>query len=301
MSASIKTTQESDVPHWIPYLQFKKTDDVIKQSQSSFFSSFRFLSQNKADAMKALYVFFRIADDCVDELSDPSQQSQALHYWREQLKLTQNKQKAHPIMEEVRAVLTQFAIPDDYLFGLLEGCEQDITQKRYQTFDDLLSYCYKVASLVGLSCLKIFGYSSPTAETMAIHLGYAFQLTNIMRDVKEDAERGRIYLAQNDLKTFKVNETTLLQGQDSPQLQELLKDYGRKAESFYQSAFEEFKKDSKDQLVAARIMSKVYFHLFKKMKAHHFNVMKTPLKLSKFEKITLLLPELIKLFFRGPC
>ena len=192
-------------------------------------------------------------------------------------------------MREVKLAIDEFQISPDTLWGIFKGCEMDITKDRYQNYDELYEYCYHVAGLVGVACLKIFGYHSNTAHQMAIDLGLAFQLTNIIRDVKSDLELGRIYLPLYDIERFGYSEEQLINRQDTAEFKNLLEYYANKAEDYYQKAALEFNNDTQGQLDAARLMSLTYHRILNKLRKDHFPVLTRKVSLSRFEKISIVL------------
>ena len=178
----------------IPYLKSCHSNDVLKNQSSSFFSSFSFLSEKQKNALKVYYAFSRIIDDCVDEITDAKLQDEALTYYENQVEKIYNSTPEHPVMKELAKVCQDYQIPKEYLIGLIDGCRMDILQKEYQNFDELYEYCYRVAGLVGLTCMQIFEYQGDDAKDIAVSLGLCFQITNILRDIKSDLSLGRVYL-----------------------------------------------------------------------------------------------------------
>lgn len=189
--------------------------ELARTVQSNFFYSFLFLPKHKRQAIIDIYSFCREIDDIVDEIDDEAGSSgshrsnensnrarQALNQWRAELDRVFAGQPTSSLGIRIRNVLDQFPMPQNYFNELILGCEMDLDRKRYETFDDLYQYCYRVASITGLMCVEIFTYQSVKTREYAVNLGIALQLTNILRDLKEDAGRGRIYLPQEDLRRF---------------------------------------------------------------------------------------------------
>ncbi|MBF0106098.1 MAG: squalene/phytoene synthase family protein [Deltaproteobacteria bacterium] len=281
----------------IPYIDCPDCSSVLKGVQSGFFASFKFLSQEKKDALFKVYAFFRIIDDCVDEVATVDEKRHALDYWKAELVNLYNRQTAHPVLMEMGGVIDRFQIPQGYFIDLIEGCESDITKNRYQNFNELYEYCYRVAGCVGLACLKIFEYESPTAEKMAVDLGLAFQLTNIIRDVKNDLARGRIYLPLEDMGRHGYSAEELSRGVENRAFAALLNDYTVRAQMYYQSASEEFELDVDGKLRAARVMAAYYQALLRKIVRKGFPVLRYRVDLNFFEKTQILMPFM----FRGQC
>lgn len=273
----------------IPHITAKTCKEITKSSKSNFLAAFRFLPKEKTQALIKVYAFFRIADDCVDELETADKKQRALNYWNEELKMTYRGESAHPVMKELKAVIDQYQIPQDYFTGLIKGCKMDITKFRYNTFDELYDYCYHVAGLVGLTCLKIFEYESPTANDMAINLGLAFQLTNIIRDIKSDLELGRIYLPQKDMQKFCYSENELVHKTENQAFFNLMTFYANKAEDYYQKACLEFKKDKDNKLAAVKVMAKIYRAILKKIQRNNYPVLRKRISLNPLEKFFLMI------------
>lgn len=261
---------------------------ITLKSKSNFSSSFFFLPAAKRRAIEHVYAFFRVVDDVVDEQDNPVYQRQMLAWWREALDLTYEDSPPIPLLKELHETIRRFNIPREHFSSLIDGCEMDIGKKRYETFEELYAYCYRVACVVGLVCMRIFEYKSPTSEESAVALGLAFQLTNIIRDVGCDLEKGRIYLPQEDLRRFGIGESDLLEKKNSPRFRQLMEFQYERASSYFDTAAAEFARDSKKQLLAARIMATVYRHLLEKIRKKGFPVLQGRLSLSLPEKMFLL-------------
>ena len=180
--------------------------DLAKTVQSNFFYSFLFLPKAKRDAIIDVYRFCRAVDDIVDDIAERGgtiEEARAgLDEWRGELNALYAGQPTKPIARRLQHVLAQFPMPQEYFEEMINGCEMDLHQHRYETFEELYQYCYRVASITGLMCIEIFTYTAPQTKEYAVNLGLALQLTNILRDVKEDAARGRVYLPQEDCRRF---------------------------------------------------------------------------------------------------
>ena len=185
-------------------------DDYCQQraaaSGSSFYYSFVFLEPVRRQAITALYAFCREVDDIVDECPDPHLARTKLTWWRTEIAHLYAGNPSHPVTQALATTLTRFSLPQEQLLEIIDGMEMDIDAARYPDFRALHLYCYRVASIVGLLAAEIFGYTDRRTLKYAHDLGLAFQLTNIIRDVGEDARRGRIYLPQEDLARFDVTE-----------------------------------------------------------------------------------------------
>lgn len=277
-----------------PYQSCQTFRDVLKRQRSNFFSSFFFLPKPKRQALKKIYGFARIIDDCVDELDDVAEKEEALNFWQGHLQKIYRNAPDHPLMRELAPVIRRYSIPEKYFLGLIEGCRLDIKKTSYETFEELLRYCYRVASLIGLMCLKIFEYDSDTSEQMAIDLGYAFQLTNILRDVGQDLAVGRIYLPKNEMARFGYCPADLKNKVRNKNFFAMMDFFYKLTEGYYQKAFLEFKKDKANRLIAARIMARFYFAILKKIRKKNYPVFLERVSLSGFEKMGLICSGIFK-------
>ena len=169
------------------------------QSGSSFYYSFLFLPPQRRKAITALYAFCREVDDVVDETSDPSIARTTLEWWRREVQSLLSGSPTHPVTQALQPHLSTFGLRGEHLLAVIDGMEMDLTQTRYLDYPALQRYCWHVASVVGIMSASIFGYSDERTLSYAEKLGLAFQLTNIIRDVGEDARRGRIYLPISEL------------------------------------------------------------------------------------------------------
>ncbi len=196
---------------------------ITRKSASNLALAFILLPRPKRDAMSALYAFCREVDDVADEESVPAEKRRAqLAEWRDDVRRAcENGSPQFPVNRELQPVIKQFRLPFELFDELIKGCEMDLEIKRYKNFEQLELYCHRVASVVGLLSIEIFGYQNPASRDYAVYLGKALQLTNILRDVKTDAARGRIYLPQNELKKFGVAEAEILNSKWSENYQAL--------------------------------------------------------------------------------
>ena len=216
-------------------------DDYCQQkaasSGSSFYYSFLFLPPERRRAITALYAFCREVDDIVDECQDPQLAATKLVWWRTEIDRLYDGKPEHPVTQALQAVLPQFNLPREHLLEIIDGMEMDLTQTRYLDFKALSLYCYRVASVVGLLAAEIFGYTDRKTQKYAHDLGMAFQLTNIIRDVGEDARRGRIYLPIEDLQRFDVKAAEILNARYSDNFRRLMEFQIERAEQYYTQAF----------------------------------------------------------------
>jgi phytoene synthase len=181
-----------------------------KQSGSNFYYSFLFLPRPRREAMYTIYALCRMVDSAVDDPPPGSNPLEVLVTWRQEVSAAYRGHPTLPVTVSLAAHLQEFDIPEQLIQELISGVEMDLTINRYATFSDLYPYCYRVASVVGLICLKIFKTQSPKAEDYAVNLGLAFQLTNILRDLYSDAQENRVYLPQEDFQRFGYSVESLL-------------------------------------------------------------------------------------------
>ncbi len=209
---------------------------LARRRAKNFYYAFLLLDGLRRDAMCALYAFNRQCDDISDEPERFGHCSprQALEAWREELKeALAGDPPGHPVWPAFRDTVLRFEIPHRYFFDMIEGVMSDLEPRRIHTFAGLYRYCYQVAAAVGLSVLYVFGFESPEAPALAEKCGIAFQLTNILRDVQEDAARGRVYLPEEDLERFGVDPGQLRQGPMTEPLRRLLRFEGARARRYY--------------------------------------------------------------------
>ena len=264
---------------------------LTKKSASNLALAFILLPREKRDAMSALYAFCRAVDDVADEDSVPTEKRrEQLSAWREDIRRAcENKNPQFILNQEFQPVIQKFKLSFALFDELIKGCEMDLDTLRYETNEQLELYCHRVASVVGLLSIEIFGYKNPACHDYAVHLGQALQLTNILRDVKNDAARGRIYLPQSELKKFGVSEADILVSKYSDNYFQLATSIAARAKNFYALAQKTLPPDDRRAMVAADLMGSVYWQLLLKLERGRFDVFgATPLKLSKPHKLALI-------------
>ena len=270
---------------------------LTQKSASNLALAFILLPREKRDAMSALYAFCRAVDDVADEDSIPTEKRRSqLISWREDIRRAcENKTPQFILNQEFQPVIQQFKLPFALFDEIIKGCETDLDTLRYENYDRLELYCYRVASAVGLLSIEIFGYKNPACHDYAIYLGKALQLTNILRDVKNDAARGRIYLPQDELKKFNVNEAEILESKYSDRYFALATSVATRAKGFYSLAQKSLPLEDRKAMVAAELMGSVYWQLLQKLERGRFDVFGAqPLKLSKPHKLALILQSWLR-------
>ncbi|MGH7408490.1 MAG: presqualene diphosphate synthase HpnD [Candidatus Methylomirabilales bacterium] len=265
------------------------TRRLTRASQSNFAYSFFVLPRAQREGMYALYAFCRVSDDLVDAAVSPEAAAAALKAWREELDRTFAGAPGHPVTRELLRVIRHFALPRPLCEAILEGVEMDLTRTRYATFADLEGYCRRVAVAVGLLCLRLFGATGEAAEHYAYRLGMAFQLTNILRDLRADAERGRLYPPQEDLRTFGVPEEDLLEGRATARVLDLLRFEAARARGYFREAETSLPSAQRRALAAAEIMRAIYSRLLGKIEADPARVYRERVALSAPRKLLLAL------------
>jgi phytoene synthase len=259
--------------------------DITRQQAKNFYYAFLFLPRPKREAIYAVYAFCRYCDDIADEGQDVATQHTLLQQWRAELDRCYAGTPTHPITQALQQVITTYKIPKQYFEELIRGVEMDLTIQRYPTFSDLEQYCYRVASVVGLMCIEIFGYAHAGIQGYARNLGIALQLTNIMRDVKEDAERGRIYIPQEDLRACRYAEGLLLQYRYTAEFVAVMEFQARRAEEYYHKAAACLLPGDKAGLLAPEIMAGIYQTTLRKIARRRYNVFQGRVSLSAARKV----------------
>lgn len=259
---------------------------IAKESRSSFYYAFNLLPEEKREAMNVVYAFCRKTDDIVDETTEsPDVKYEKLRKWRIEFEKAFSGHSEFQLLNKLGKTISRFNIPLDPFFELIKGMEMDLQKDRYKSFDDLQLYCYRVASTVGLMCIEIFGYKNPSTRNFAIDLGIALQLTNILRDVSKDAEKGRIYLPEEDLKNFNYSDSDLLNKVYNNQFKELMIYETGRAKQYFNSATAHLDLDDKKTMFAARAMQHIYYKMLEKIIAADYDVFNNNIKVSKIEKV----------------
>ena len=271
---------------------------ITKKSASNLALAFVLLPKPKRDAMSVLYAFCREVDDVADDESVPvEKRREQLAAWRADIQRACGSEcPQFAVNREFQPVIREYRLAFALFDELIEGCEMDLDTRRYETNGQLELYCHRVASVVGLLSIEIFGHRNPACRDYAIHLGKALQLTNILRDVRTDAERGRIYLPLSELKKFNVSEEEILRHEYSERFHKLAASVAGRAKHFYQLAQQTLPAEDRRSMVAAELMGSVYWRLLQKLECLRFNVFgPEPMRLSKLQKILLILRTWLRL------
>lgn len=236
------------------------------ESGSSFLSGFKFLPKHRRDAMTVLYAFCRELDDVVDDCSDKNIARTTLHWWRTDLaKAFSDGLPEHPVNRALQPVAQQFSLPQSEFSELIDGMQMDLDQARYADFDELKRYCRRAAGVVGCLIARILGFSDPQTLDYADKMGLALQLTNIIRDVGEDARNGRIYLPTEDLQRFNVPAAVIMQYQATPEFGEMMAFQIRRARNTYRQALALLPDADKKNQKAGLVMAAIYYALLKEI------------------------------------
>ena len=260
---------------------------VARRAGSSFYWSFWLLSPAKRRGMTALYAFSRLTDDLSDGPAPLEERRAALLVWRKSLRHALAGEPADGVFPALVDATRRFGIPENYLFDVIDGVEMDLDQRCYETFDELAVYCRRVASAVGLACLHIWGCEGPIPHESALQCGYAFQLTNMLRDLREDAALGRIYLPRADLRRFEYLPEELLRGVVNDRFRALLHFEIERAEMFYDAATALFPCLRADGRRALRLMIGRYRGLLDEIKRRQGDVFRERVKLTLGQKLAI--------------
>jgi phytoene synthase len=259
---------------------------ITRSSSSNFYYAFMLLPAARRRALYAVYAFCRFVDDIADDdsITDPAAM---LARWRDELDNVFAGTPTRPVSRALAENTARFNIPRRYFEEVIDGVEMDLSQRRYETFDELSLYCRRVASAVGLICIEIFGYSNPASRLYAEKLGLAFQLTNIIRDVREDAGRGRIYLPLEDLRRFGVTESELLNGVYNDRFRALMAFEASRARSFYREAADALPSEDRPSMLSAEAMRLIYSALLEQIVRSEYRVFDRRHRLSTPRKLYL--------------
>lgn len=259
--------------------------DKAAASGSSFYYSFRFLPENRRLAITALYAFCREVDDIVDECSDANVALTKLNWWRQEIKDLFQGQPHHPVSHALAAAISEFNLPAEQFQEIIDGMEMDLTLHRYEDFKSLRLYCHRVAGVVGELSAIIFGYTDRATLRYAADLGLALQLTNIIRDVGEDARRNRIYLPMDELTQFNVPASDILNARQTDNFQQLMAFQYERAQEFYDLAFSELPQADRQTQKTGLVMAAIYRTLLEEIRNDGFQVLTQRTALTPIRKL----------------
>jgi phytoene synthase len=256
-------------------------------SGSSFHYSFGLLSRERRRAIETVYAFCRHVDDLADEEMSGRDAQAELHLVRDELERCYQGGSTLPVTRGLQDSIRRFRIPREPFEAILEGVEMDLHKRRYATFAELRGYCVRVASAVGLLCLPIFGCRHPRSRDYAVDLGIALQLTNILRDLKADAGRGRIYLPADEMESFGYGERALLAGETGPAFLALMRHQAARAVRHYESAAAALPVIDRKALLPAEVMGAIYRRLLKRLEAERFPVFEKRIVVPRLTQLSL--------------
>jgi phytoene synthase len=261
-------------------------ESVARKQAKNFYYSFLLLDRERRQAMCAIYAFMRYCDDLSDD-EGIADRAGAIARWRQDLEAAlAGSAPDNPVWPAFNDAVTRYKIPHEYFFDMIEGVTSDLQPRRIQTFDELYDYCYHVASVVGLTIIHIFGFTAPEALALAEKCGIAFQLTNILRDVKEDSEKNRVYLPEEDLARFGVSPQDLRSG---PGLRNLLEFEAARARKYYAESAPLVNLIEPASRPSLRALIAIYSRLLDRIIASNYDVLTRRIRVPTWEKLWILL------------
>jgi len=262
-------------------------EDKAAKSGSSFYYSFLFLTPEKRQAITALYAFCREVDDIVDETAEPDVARVKLNWWHEEIARVFNGNPQHPVGKALYIPVQTYNLPREHFTEIIDGMEMDLDYQSYPTFKDLTLYCHRVASIVGIMSAEIFGYQDRRTLKYAHHLGMAFQLTNILRDVREDCQRGRIYLPLDEMAHYGVSINDMDGTQTTDNMRRLFQHQKERIDYYYQQAFELLPDIDRYSQRSGLIMAAIYRATLDKIMANGYRVLEKRITLTPLRKLWL--------------
>ena len=266
---------------------------------SNFRLSFILLPKTEKNAICSIYNFCSYIDDIVDtpESSDNTREikHQRLDFWEQVIDDIYTNNVLSPYIKSLVQIINRYNLPKQYFLTLIDGCRRDLNQNRYKTWNELKDYCYSVASVVGLMSIEIFGYKYEETKNYAINLGYALQLTNILRDIKEDKDRGYIYLPLEDMEHFGYSEEDLINEVYNEEFLELMRFEVVRAREYYHKARQLLHPDEYLTTFSAGIMDEIYFRILEKIELREYNVFKKKVSVSGIHKFMIMLKHWLHL------
>lgn len=265
---------------------------ITKKSKSNFYYAFSVLPREKREAIYTLYSFCRQTDDIADSNDSPLKKRKTLEFWENEL-FRQFNYQSQTNFNKVWKIAQKFRIPLEYFLELINGVRMDLANVRFRSIEDLMTYCYRVASVVGLMSIQIFGYRDERVKEYAVNLGIALQLTNIMRDVGTDADMGRVYLPLEDLDKFGVSEQDIIKKNTGKEFMDLMAYQYQRAKNYYHRAAEALPPSERRNMIPSQIMKNIYYHLLKLIERNNFNVLDNKLEIPSFVKLSIAFKTLI--------
>ena len=259
--------------------------DRAARSGSSFYYSFLFLPEARRRAIIALYAFCREVDDAVDETSDAAVARLKLAWWRTEVAAIYTGKPQHPVALALAECVGPYRLTREHLEEIIDGMQMDLERNRYENFEALRLYCHRVAGVVGLLSAEIFGYTDRSTLDYAHNLGVAFQLTNIIRDVGEDARRGRIYLPLDDLARYGVSDSDIIAGRESDAFRALITFQIARARSYYTQAMDKLPRADRSTQRAGLIMAAIYQRLLDEIESEGSRVLSSRVSLTPLRKL----------------
>lgn len=279
---------------------------LSKSEKSNFTMSFRILSKEKRNAMYSIYNFLSYLDNIVDSqpekndfkslLEHKKNKISRINLWEETIEsLYKENTITSPFLEPLKYVIKRYNLPIQYFQSLMNGFRRDLTQNRYETFEDLKNYAFEVASVVGLISIEIFGYKYESTRNYAINLGYALQLTNIIRDIKADKDRGFIYLPLEDLRKFNYSIDDLKNEVYNDSFVDLISFETQRAKDFYFKARSYLRPEERKSMIAAGIMDEIYYRLLEKIELKEYKVFEKRIVVSNAHKLMIAFKHFLSL------
>ncbi len=266
-------------------LAYEACRTITRREAKNFYYAFLTLPVAKRRAIYAAYAFCRHCDDSVDEETSTDAKLTALADLHSDLEATYSGNASSPVFLALADVAKQYDIPQDYFREVILGVERDLVKDRFKNFDELREYCYRVASVVGLICLQIFGYDNDDAKEYAVDLGLAMQLTNIIRDVREDLEMGRVYLPQDEMARFGYSEEDLRSGVRNQAFMDLMQFQSQRAREYFDRGFKLLPYLSRRSRACPAVLGALYSKVLDRIEASDYDVLESRVSLSKAEKI----------------
>jgi phytoene synthase len=273
------------------------SEQITRRAKSNLAFALACLPKERRRDMISFYAFCRVVDDIADSTAAGAEEKEReLNFWKQCVE--EGRPPGHPVLDEVLVLPQKYGFPRAWLGEIIDGVASDISKTRYATLEELRGYCYRVASVVGLVSIEIFGHTNPATRDYAINLGYALQFTNIIRDVGQDArETGRIYLPQSELRQFGVLESEILDARPSERFFKMMDFQYRRARDYYDAAQKALPPEDRKNMVASEIMAAIYSRILEKLKRQKFPVFTKRCRLSKLHKVWILGSHLFKARF----